>query len=558
MFLTDTLTELDPRIFAGVPRSFYIKCSPGSTAERSALHNGLQYDNGVKQVIGYQIEGYKTKAAWIIDNYITGSMSTREKVEVIHNWLIYNCHYDYTYSNYHPIGVLNLGSGVCESHSRAAAVILDMLGIPNVYVASESMNHAWNIVRIGDTWYHMDITWDNVGSGPSPISGYESSNYFLLSDAQMKQDHPWDDWLSADSGKVVGKFSNGLTASYIENGILYHPYGTYQIDKYHCTAVLITPFDRDAEEIRLGSGLYHHEDLYKVTGAADNALSGMQKLKTFIIEGIDVETLGKNLLKDCPALTTADLDDGRFSEIPEGCFENCTALATVKLGLPVKTIQENAFRSCTGLQKIMYAAWFYPGQQLGIDIQSGNEILYTTIWTDDRGDHPGYPANGNEPDPSPSPSPDPEPDPEPQPEPDDSVIAAGGKYTLSSNGKSAVFTGPTNRKAKTLVIKDTVTINGEKYKVTEVAAGACRGMGKLTTLTIGKNVKVIGKEAFFQCKKLKKIRISGTALKKAGKNAFGKGSSKVTVTCPKKKIKAYTKLLTKAGLSKKAKFKDLK
>lgn len=83
-------------------------------------------------------------------------------------------------------------------------------------------------------------------------------------------------------------------------------------------------------------------------------------------------------------------------------------------------------------------------------------------------------------------------------------------------------------------------------------------MGKLTTLTIGKNVKVIGKEAFFQCKKLKKIRISGTALKKAGKNAFGKGSSKVTVTCPKKKIKAYAKLLTKAGLSKKAKFKDLK
>jgi len=78
LFLTDTLTELDPRIFAGVPRSFYIKCSPGSTAERSALHNGLQYDNGVKQVIGYQIEGYKTKAAWIIDNYITGSMSTRE------------------------------------------------------------------------------------------------------------------------------------------------------------------------------------------------------------------------------------------------------------------------------------------------------------------------------------------------------------------------------------------------------------------------------------------------------------------------------------------------
>ena len=141
---------------------------------------------------------------------------------------------------------------------------------------------------------------------------------------------------------------------------------------------------------------------------------------------------------------------------------------------------------------------------------------------------------------------------------DASVTVAGGKYELSSDKKSAVFTGPQKTSAKSLVIQDIVTINGKKYKVTEIASGACRGMSKLTTLTVGRNVKAIGKEAFYLCKKAKTIKILGIALKKIGADAFGSGNSKVTVFCAKKKIKAYTKLLQNAGLSKKAVFKELK
>ena len=59
-------------------------------------------------------------------------------------------------------------------------------------------------------------------------------------------------------------------------------------------------------------------------------------------------------------------------------------------------------------------------------------------------------------------------------------------------------------------------------------------------------------------KKAKTIKILGIALKKIGADAFGSGNSKVTVFCAKKKIKAYTKLLQNAGLSKKAVFKELK
>ncbi len=139
----------------------------------------------------------------------------------------------------------------------------------------------------------------------------------------------------------------------------------------------------------------------------------------------------------------------------------------------------------------------------------------------------------------------------------ESVTVAGSCYELSSNKKSAVFTGPVNKKAKTLVIQDKVKIGKKTYKVTEIAAGACKGMTKLGTLTIGRYVKTIGKDAFYQCKKAKKIYILGTSLKKVAQNAFGGGNKKVTVFCPKKKIKVYMKLLKEAGISKKAIFKQL-
>ena len=139
-----------------------------------------------------------------------------------------------------------------------------------------------------------------------------------------------------------------------------------------------------------------------------------------------------------------------------------------------------------------------------------------------------------------------------------SVTVNGGVYELDAKGNAAVFTGPANKKAKSLVILDTVKINGKKYKVTEIAAGACEGMSKLAKLTIGKNVKTIGSKAFYKCKKAKKISILGTALKKVGADAFSGTPKKAVVSCPKKKIKAYTKLLTKAGLKKTAKVQAVK
>ncbi|MDE6566342.1 MAG: leucine-rich repeat domain-containing protein, partial [Lachnospiraceae bacterium] len=58
-------------------------------------------------------------------------------------------------------------------------------------------------------------------------------------------------------------------------------------------------------------------------------------------------------------------------------------------------------------------------------------------------------------------------------------------------------------------------------------------------------VTTIEKEAFKNCKSLKKIVIKSTKLKKVGKNAIKGIYKKAVITCKKKNLKAYKKLFSK-------------
>ena len=135
------------------------------------------------------------------------------------------------------------------------------------------------------------------------------------------------------------------------------------------------------------------------------------------------------------------------------------------------------------------------------------------------------------------------------------AITSTGTYKLNNSKKTASLTIVANRNVTSLVIPDTIKANGKTYKVTEIGAKACANMKKLTTLTIGKNVKTIGATAFTGDKKLKKIIINSTSLGKVGSKAFSDVKSSGTVTCPKKKVSKYQTLLQKGGLPKTVKFK---
>ena len=136
------------------------------------------------------------------------------------------------------------------------------------------------------------------------------------------------------------------------------------------------------------------------------------------------------------------------------------------------------------------------------------------------------------------------------------AILSTGTYNLNNSKKTAVFVSPSPyTKSTTLKIPDTIKVQGITYKVVEIASKACAGNLLLTTVTIGKNIKTIGANAFNGCKALRKITFTGTSLSKVKASAFDGIRSKATVTCPKAKLSKYQKLLKKAGIPKTAKFK---
>ena len=129
---------------------------------------------------------------------IPKKLDDASKVLWVNNYLVTHAQYDTEAANslnsnprllettyrhaFTPYGVLIQNKGVCESYAKAFSMIMKRLNIPNYRVRSEAMKHTWNIVKIGQNWYNIDVTWnDPVGIAKDEIS----YAFFLKSDQGM-------------------------------------------------------------------------------------------------------------------------------------------------------------------------------------------------------------------------------------------------------------------------------------------------------------------------------------------------------------------------------------
>ena len=117
------------------------------------------------------------------------------------------------------------------------------------------------------------------------------------------------------------------------------------------------------------------------------------------------------------------------------------------------------------------------------------------------------------------------------------------KITSVKGSRTVCYQRP-RKSYRKIVIPDTITYLGKKYKVTAIKVGACKKQPKLKQVVIGKNVKTIGKQAFYQCKKLKKVQIKSKGLQKVGKQAFQGTHRKIVIKMPKRRTK-YAKSILK-------------
>ena len=92
--------------------------------------------------------------------------------------------------------------------------------------------------------------------------------------------------------------------------------------------------------------------------------------------------------------------------------------------------------------------------------------------------------------------------------------------------------------------------------VAAIEANAFRGCSDLTMVTIPSKVKKIGSKAFYQCRNLRYIMVKTNKLtpKSIGKNAFSGGYRLPRVKTDKKIWRKYSRIFLKSGISRKALF----
>lgn len=196
----------------------------------------------------------KEETATILSG-ITAEMSDYEKVKYFHDYLASSVSYDTEADFQHTIyGALVEKKAVCDGLSCAFQYLCQKVGIEAVMVygsSSDGVSHAWNIVRLGEEYYHVDITWDM----PEQQGGDPFYLNFLIDDSKALENHVM---FSPQKGKTPGSYSFYPSVPvctslqywyYLYENLLVKDYGDLQLEGI--CSMLANRIEREEESIQL-------------------------------------------------------------------------------------------------------------------------------------------------------------------------------------------------------------------------------------------------------------------------------------------------------------------
>ncbi|MCM1499165.1 MAG: leucine-rich repeat domain-containing protein [Clostridium sp.] len=270
------------------------------------------------------------------------------------------------------------------------------------------------------------------------------------------------------------------------------------------------------------------------------AFAGNVNLEEVVFLGERLDKIGTGAFQGCQNMHKIDIPEG-VTNIENDTFNGCTNLNTIILPDSLEIIGDNAFKDCQNIHEMVI-----PENVTYISNSSFDGVSEETLKNIDTSKNQYaqqlisqavLPGKGEK------------------------VTIGNLIYQVTAsdvqNGTVTVVSA-INKKQKTITIPSTIEINGYIFKVTAIANKAFQKNTKLKTVTIGENVKTIGKEAFKQCKNLKNIKVKSKVVTKVNKNAFKGIHKKATIKLPKmpaKKLKKYKKKFASKGQAKTVKIK---
>ena len=170
-------------IFNDHPELFWINTSYKYkyTKDNNVVQIELSFNKTSKDINKYK-KYFDAEANKIINS--AKNLSTNyEREKYVYDKIVTSVVYDKNSSmNQSAYSALVNKKTICAGYSRAFQYIMIKLGIPTYYVSGvANVNHAWNIVKLDDGYYNVDLTW-----GLSNIVRY---TYFNKTDSYYGSSH---------------------------------------------------------------------------------------------------------------------------------------------------------------------------------------------------------------------------------------------------------------------------------------------------------------------------------------------------------------------------------
>ncbi len=185
----------NPDLFYLEPTFGYSYYSDNTVAFFAPMY---KYDESQLPVV---VADYESRITNIVSHFDT--LSNVEAVVAVNDYLATHYQYDSYGLETDPQNAIHDAysmliekRGVCQAYALLFTEIMRRLGVETVSVVSNSMNHQWNLVKLNENWYHIDVTWDDpVGA----LDGYTYHNYMLHSDNAMLERLGHYDWIRIDN-----------------------------------------------------------------------------------------------------------------------------------------------------------------------------------------------------------------------------------------------------------------------------------------------------------------------------------------------------------------------
>lgn len=136
------------------------------------------------------------------------SLSDYDRELALHDWMVDWAEYDPGAltsgpvgdpmpDNDNPYGFLTGRKGICLGYASTFQLLMDLSGIECVTVRGMShggtSEHAWNLVKLEEEWYAVDVTWDDPVAS-FPVSRAMAHQYFNVTSEFLRlHDHQWDE-----------------------------------------------------------------------------------------------------------------------------------------------------------------------------------------------------------------------------------------------------------------------------------------------------------------------------------------------------------------------------